>query len=61
MILLTPEDQYDSSHAFSILNSYPDSLVTHAIDKLNEVGAIVRVKGGNDRRVPGRGYHVSDK
>ncbi|CAG8446026.1 5398_t:CDS:10 [Diversispora eburnea] len=61
MILLTPEDQYDSSHAFSILNSYPDSLVTHAINKLNEIGAIVRVKGGNDRRVPGRGYHVSDK
>ncbi|CAG8534737.1 6766_t:CDS:2, partial [Acaulospora colombiana] len=61
MILLTPEDQYDSSHAFSILNSYPDSLVTDAIDKLNESGAIVRVKGGNDRRVPGRGYHVSDR
>ncbi|CAJ0758213.1 2839_t:CDS:10 [Entrophospora sp. SA101] len=61
IILMTPEDQYDSSHAFSILNYYPEVLVTESLELIKDTGVIVRVKAGNDRRVPGRGYHVSDK
>ncbi|CAG8528472.1 10119_t:CDS:10 [Funneliformis mosseae] len=60
MILMTPEDQYDPTHAFSILNRY-EPYVKEAIDLVKETGAIVKVKGGNDRRIPGRGFHVSDK
>ncbi|CAG8599004.1 4272_t:CDS:2, partial [Dentiscutata heterogama] len=61
MILMTPDDKYDPSHAFSILNFYPDATVKNAIEKLKDTGAIVKVKGGSDRRVPGRGYQFSDR
>ena len=61
MILLTPDDQYDTTHAFSILNSYPIKYVDKALEESKASGAIVKVKSGFDRRVPGRGYHVSEK
>jgi hypothetical protein len=60
MILMTPEDQYDPTHAFVVLNRY-EPYVKEAIDLVKETGAVVKVKGGNDRRIPGRGFHVSDK
>ncbi|RIA98286.1 hypothetical protein C1645_870827 [Glomus cerebriforme] len=60
MILMTPEDQYDPNHAFAVLNRY-EPYVKEAIDLVKETGAIVKVKGGNDRRIPGKGFHVSDK
>lgn len=60
MILMTPEDQYDPTHAFAVLNRY-EPYVKEAIDLVKETGAIVKVKGGSDRRIPGRGFHVSDK
>jgi hypothetical protein len=57
---MTPEDQYDPYHAFAVLNRY-EPYVKEAIDLVKETGAIVKVKGGYDRRIPGRGFHVSDK
>ncbi|KAK9768259.1 hypothetical protein K7432_001226 [Basidiobolus ranarum] len=61
MILMTPEDQYDSSHAFSILNIFPHTQIVEALEDAKEAGTIVKVKGGFNRRIPGRGFHVSDK
>ncbi|ORY03011.1 hypothetical protein K493DRAFT_334426 [Basidiobolus meristosporus CBS 931.73] len=61
MILMTPEDQYDSSHAFSILNIFPHNQIVEALEDAKEAGTIVKVKGGFNRRIPGRGFHVSDK
>lgn len=61
MILMTPEEQYDSTHAFAILNAYPHDIINKALEEGKNAGTIVRVKGGTDRRVPGRGYNISDK
>ncbi|KAI8817610.1 uncharacterized protein EV422DRAFT_220609 [Fimicolochytrium jonesii] len=61
MILLTPEASYQSSHAFWILQAFNSDVIETAVRKLNATQTIVKVKGSTDRRVPGRGYVLSDK
>ncbi|CAG8546062.1 10599_t:CDS:10 [Ambispora leptoticha] len=61
MILMTPDDQYDPAHAFTILNRYPEETVTEALEKYKQMGAIVKMKGSHSRRIPGRNFHVSDR
>ncbi|KAG9298344.1 hypothetical protein G9A89_002832 [Geosiphon pyriformis] len=62
MILMTPDDQYVTSHAYFILNNhYSDKIVNRTLEKVNETGAMVKVKRGQDRRIPGRGYYFSNK
>ncbi|KAJ3021786.1 hypothetical protein HKX48_007757 [Thoreauomyces humboldtii] len=60
IILLTPEERYDPSRAFWILQTLPQNLVTNALAQLRSENVIVR-KGAGDRRVPGRGFVHSDK
>ncbi|KAJ3150740.1 hypothetical protein HDU86_006357 [Geranomyces michiganensis] len=62
MMLMTPEDRYDSARAFMMLQSFPQVAVAAALTLLcDEQQAIVKVKGSQDRRVPGRGFVLSDK
>lgn len=61
MILITAEDKYDSSKAYFLLNQFPQQHIHSTLKSMNSDGSIVKLKSGNDRRVPGRGYHLSDK
>ncbi|KAI9002737.1 hypothetical protein BC832DRAFT_560731 [Gaertneriomyces semiglobifer] len=61
MILTTPPKVYDASHAYFVLGKYPLTLVDNAIKTLSKNQTIVKQKGGADRRVPGRGFALSDK
>ncbi|KNC96633.1 hypothetical protein, variant [Spizellomyces punctatus DAOM BR117] len=61
MILMTPESAYDPTHAFWILHAFPHHVIANALRKMNEDQSIVKIKGSTDRRVPGRGFVLSDK
>ncbi|ORX45783.1 hypothetical protein BCR36DRAFT_357920 [Piromyces finnis] len=61
MILMTPKEQYSSTQAFSVLNSFSQEEIILAIQKAKNESMLVKVKGFTDRRVPGRGFHLSDK
>ncbi|KAJ3161012.1 Methyl-CpG-binding domain-containing protein 9 [Geranomyces variabilis] len=62
MMLMTPEDRYDSARAFMMLQAFPQLAVQEALTLLcEEHQAIVKIKGSQDRRVPGRGFVLSDK
>ncbi|KAJ3091834.1 hypothetical protein HK102_013216 [Quaeritorhiza haematococci] len=61
MILMTPEKDYDPTHAFWILNKFPQMTIVNALKEMNDQGTIVKIKGKPDRRVPGRAYQLSDK
>lgn len=61
MILMTPENVYESGHAYYILHAYSHSAIGNALPQMNRDQVIVQTKGAQDRRVPGRGYMLSDK
>ncbi|KAI9095507.1 hypothetical protein DFS34DRAFT_595054 [Phlyctochytrium arcticum] len=61
VILVTPQDVYDPTLAFWMLHSYPQAAISLALSSLNARDCIVRVKSASDRRIPGKGFILSDK
>ncbi|KAJ1977353.1 hypothetical protein H4R34_003614 [Dimargaris verticillata] len=63
MILLTPGKAYDPTVAYNLLHDTDRNLTTDVntvIDQLLQRGAVMRIKNFNSRRIPGRGYNVSE-
>ena len=54
MILLCPSETYDPFFAYSVLLSYPEVHLEHALEELKEANVICGSK--TDRRVPGTRY-----
>ncbi|OZJ02643.1 hypothetical protein BZG36_05091 [Bifiguratus adelaidae] len=61
MILLTPDEDYSNTSAYELLKRYPLDHIEEACRISHERGIMVRIKSGNDRRIPGRGYTLSEK
>ncbi|KAI9146582.1 hypothetical protein BKA69DRAFT_1163098 [Paraphysoderma sedebokerense] len=61
MILLTPDASYDATHAFSLLTLYPAPLLSEAVEIEKSMGSINKVRSAADRKIPGRGFHLSEK
>ncbi|KAI8800342.1 hypothetical protein BJ742DRAFT_85915 [Cladochytrium replicatum] len=61
MILLTPDQSYDAKHAWLVLNSFPQPIISTALQDLRKQGTISTLKGGSDRHIPGRAFLLSDK
>ncbi|KAJ1928312.1 hypothetical protein IWQ60_002160 [Tieghemiomyces parasiticus] len=63
MVLLTPGRAYDSLVAFEMLQAVDTSdrrRLDDAIDRLKQSHSVLRVKTGNQRNIPGRGFNVSE-
>lgn len=60
MILITPDDKYNTKDAYALLRVYPENIIKQAVDNLSAMGMLVksRIDSG---RVPGRGINVSEK
>ena len=58
---MTPESDYDPVFATSLLNEFPDATLDQALKELRENHFITKAKNMNERRIPGRAYHLSDK
>ena len=58
---MTPESSYDPKQAHRILFSLQSPVVDAALAGLASHGLVSKTRGGTDRRVPGRGYRLSDK
>ncbi|CAO3654191.1 unnamed protein product [Mucor fragilis] len=60
MILITPDNKYSTKDAYMLLREYPEKAIEQAVDKLTEMGMLMRGKAGFGR-IPGRGINVSEK
>lgn len=60
MVLMTPEDVYDSRSAFYMFKNFPENITKTAVHTLKEEGLIVQDKMRHGR-VPGRHINVSEK
>jgi hypothetical protein len=60
MLLITPDDMYNSEAAFSIFSQYTHKVIEDAISSLKDEGLIVRDKSSYGR-IPGRKFNVSEK
>jgi hypothetical protein len=62
MICLTPEPQYSSTLAFSLLHAYPAGVIEKAVALEREAGSLVRLRPNPKSRViPGRNFVLSDR
>ncbi|KAJ3039321.1 hypothetical protein HDV00_012314 [Rhizophlyctis rosea] len=61
MVLVTPEDDWDPTHAFSLIHAYPSEQIAEALQGLRKGQTVVKMKKLTDRGLPGRGFQVSDR
>jgi len=60
MILITPDDKYNTKDAYTLLRVYPENIIKQAVDNLSAMGMLVKSRIDSSR-VPGRGINVSEK
>ncbi|KAJ3223822.1 hypothetical protein HK099_000652 [Clydaea vesicula] len=61
MLLLTEEKNYDEQSAFSILQSFSDVNIPEILQQLQQEQLIATKTGKNNRSIPGRGFHLSER
>ncbi|RKO84636.1 hypothetical protein BDK51DRAFT_43331, partial [Blyttiomyces helicus] len=57
---MNPELTYKPTDAFAMLSLYPNHVISSALQSLRDSGVVVKTKTGNDRKVPGRNFMLSD-
>lgn len=60
MLLMTPDDLYNSEAAYNIFKNYHQDVIEEAIKSLNDEGLVIKDKSKYGR-VPGRSVNVSEK
>ncbi|KAI8646711.1 hypothetical protein BD408DRAFT_379909 [Parasitella parasitica] len=60
MILITPDEVYDSKDGYMLLRKFPDEIIEQAVEILTTEGLLIKGKAGYGR-IPGRHINVSEK
>lgn len=61
MIMVHPEATFDSHLAYNLLSQCPAESVEKAYSFLKSSGMVVLSKHGDNRRVPGRKFRMSNR
>jgi hypothetical protein len=60
MILITPDEKYDSKDAYLLMREFSDEIIEQAVENLTAEGMLAKGKTFYGR-IPGRRVNVSEK